>query len=101
MNSDTFKALVGKEVEIKLDDDVSIPLVVTGVVDGNTLECDDPNVCKNPFTVSLTGSLEQRVPESSFEVAGEGIDEGALFFVQPMVDLNPEDDKIPYTILVN
>ncbi len=100
LNSDTFKALVNKEIQVKLGDDVSVPLTVTGVEDGKPIECDDDNVCKNPFTVLLSGGMQQRVPEASFEVTGDGIDAGTQFFIQALADLNPDDDKIPYSIVV-
>ena len=83
---------------MKLDAGVSIPLTVTGVEDGKPIECDDPNVRKDPFMVFLSGGLQQRVPDASFEVTGEGIESGSSFYVQSLVDLNPDDDKIPYAI---
>lgn len=93
---DQFKALVGKQITANITQGWSVPLTVDQVDALPAPETDEEAVRKDPFSVLLSGPLDNRVPSGSYPISGEGLSDDAVAFIDPLADLNPDDDKLPY-----
>ena len=96
---EAFQALVGKSIKVTTTEggSYSVKLAVNAVHAHAPLECTDPSVRKDPFSVQLAAPLHQRLPEQIFKISGEGLPEMEVSAI-PRAELGEDLDHIPYEI---